>query len=307
MVDARGAGVPVVLLHGARASRTMWRAQVVALEAAGHLALSIDLPGHGIRVGERFSLEASDEVIGAAVGSVGGRAMVVGLSLGGYLGIAHAARHPEQVAGLVAAGCSTAPDQPVTSAWLQVARVIARLPDHGARLNQTLVDRTVPPEAVAALEEGGFALDVMVDLLSQMRTENTVDALARIACPVWLVNGQWDHFRTQERSFLRACPTARLVTVRGATHLVNLVRPVAFTRGLLEALDEVDAVERGRASAGAPPQGRRAPGQAQPGGVRNDQARTPPTMPAEFGTTTTSSPSAARTGGRMQRAFPPPR
>lgn len=235
--------LPVVLLHGARASRTMWRAQLDALDRAGRTAVAVDLPGHGERRGERFTVDDSLDAIGQAVDGVGGRAVLVGLSLGGYLGIAWTARHPDAVAGLVAAGCSTDPDQPVTGAWRRLAQLIARLPDQGAGLNQALVDRAVPAEAAQALAEGGFALDVMVDLLTEMRTVRPLQDLARITCPVWLVNGQFDHFRAQERAFVRACPTARLVTVRGATHLANLVRPVAFTRVLLEVLDEVDARE----------------------------------------------------------------
>jgi tetratricopeptide (TPR) repeat protein len=40
---------------------------------------------------------------------------------------------------------------------------------------------------------------------------------------------------------------------------------------------------------------------------RSDQARTPPTMPAVLGTTTTSSPIRANCSGRISREFPPPR
>ena len=233
----------MVLLHGARASRTMWRPQVDALERSGRRALAVDLPGHGLRMDETFTVEGSLAAIDDAVHDVGGRAVLVGISLGGYLGISWAARNPERAAGLVAAGCCTSPDQPLTGAWRRAAQVIGRLPDRGERLNQVLVDRAIPPEGAAALAEGGFALDVMVDLLRAVRELRTLDDLAEVRCPVWLVNGQWDHFRTQERRFLRACQDGHLVMVRGATHLVNLVRPVAFTRVLLDALDEVDARE----------------------------------------------------------------
>lgn len=241
MAPTSACPTPVVLLHGARVSRTMWRPQLEALERAGRTALAIDLPGHGRRIGERFSVAASLEAIAAAVDELGGRAVVVGLSLGGYLGIAHAARRPDQVAGLVAAGCSSVPDQPATTAWLLAVRGFARLPDRGAWLNQRLVDTALPPEGALAVAEGGFALDVMVDLLTAVRRTDPLADLARIRCPVWLVNGQWDHFRFQERAFCQAAPDARLITVRGATHLVSVVRPVAFTRVLLEALEEVDA------------------------------------------------------------------
>lgn len=240
--------VPVVLLHGARASRTMWRAQLDALARAGRPAVAIDLPGHGERLRERFSVEGSLAAVDDAVAAVGGRAVVVGLSLGGYTALHWAARNPAAAAGVVAAGCSSLPDQPATRAWLLAARGFARLPDRGAWFNQRLVDLALPPEAGAALAEGGYALDVMVDLLTAIQRVDPLDDLARTRCPVWLVNGQWDHFRLQERRLLAAAPDARLVVVRGATHLVSLVRPVAFTRVLLEALAEVDARESGAAA-----------------------------------------------------------
>lgn len=241
---ASAAMTPVILLHGARASRTMWRPQLEALARTGRTAHAVDLPGHGLRLGETFSVEASLTAIDDAIVQIGGRAVVVGLSLGGYLGIAYTARHPARVAGLVACGCSTSPDQPLTDAWRYAARLIARLPDRGAGMNQSLVDRVLPAEGAAALAEGGFALDVMVDLLSSMRAVRPLEDLPQITCPVWIVNGQWDHFRAQERLFAGACPTATLVSVRGATHLVNLARPVAFNRVLLTALEEVDRAER---------------------------------------------------------------
>src|SRR5690554_6937014 len=129
---------PVVLLHGARASRTMWNAQVVAVRRSGRTALAVDLPGHGSRLEERFTVAGCLDAVDDAVDRVGGRAFVVGLSLGGYLGIAYTARHPERVTGLLAAGCSTDPGQPITDAWRRAAQLIARLPDRGARLNQAL-------------------------------------------------------------------------------------------------------------------------------------------------------------------------
>lgn len=232
--------LPVVLLHGARTSGTMWRAQLEALERAGRRAVAPDLPGHGRRVDETFTVEASLEAIGDAVGDLGGRAVVVGLSLGGYLGTAWAARNPGAAAALLLSGCSTDPDTVLTGAWLQAARLIARLPDRGEALNQALVDRALPPDGATDVAAGGFALDVMVDLLGAMRAVEPRVDLSRVTCPVWFANGQWDHFRLHERAFLAARPGARRVVVRGATHLASLVRPVAFTRVLLELLEEVD-------------------------------------------------------------------
>jgi len=218
----------------------MWRAQVEALERAGVPALAVDLPGHGRRLDERFTLDGSVATVERAVDELGGRALVVGLSLGGYVGITHAARRPDQVLGLVAASCCTQPRRLVLSGWALAGRFIARLPDEGASLNRFMVARTVPAAGARDLEDGGFALSGTGDVMREMAQAAPVDDLARVEAPVWLVNGRYDHFRGEERTFLRAARDGRLVVVPHATHLVNLVAPDRFNRVLLEVLQEVE-------------------------------------------------------------------
>ncbi|WP_402461837.1 alpha/beta fold hydrolase [Isoptericola aurantiacus] len=244
--------LPVVLLHGSRTSATMWRRQLRALDAAGIPALAPDLPGHGTRRGVRFGLDDAVAAVRSAVDDVGGRALVVGLSLGGYVAIEHRARHPEQCAGLVAASCCTSPDTPLRAAWLRIARRIERWPDSGARLNEALVRSTLDADSVHDLAAGGFALDAMGDILEAMAQVDARAALAASDSPVRLVNGQWDHFRGHERSMLAAARSggadARIVVVPRARHLVSLDAPVAFTRAVLEAHAAVSA---GRAAGAA--------------------------------------------------------
>ncbi len=217
----------------------MWRAQLEAADRAGVPALAVDLPGHGERRGERFTLEAAVDAVASGVDDVGGRALVVGLSLGGYVAIEHRARRPEQVAGLVAAGCCTPPRSPLRAGWLVVARRIERLPDHGAALNQRLVDRTLSVEGARDVGAGGFALEVMADVLEQVAACDPLSALRAATSPVWIVNGRWDHFRTSERAYLRAAAgvgaPAELVVVPRARHLVSLDAPVPFNRAVLDA------------------------------------------------------------------------
>lgn len=261
--------MPVILLHGLRTSATMWRAQVEALDGS-RPALAIDLPGHGARRGERFSVAAAMDAIDAAADRLaggGGRVAVVGLSLGGYLALAWAARRPERVAGVVAAGCSARPGGPLTWAWLGLARLIALLPDRGAALNRAMVAAAVPEPGATDLGAGGYALDVMQDALAEMGRVDPRADLAAIDRPVWLVNGRWDHFRLGERRTVRAARQARLVVVPHSTHLVSVVAPVAFTRVLLTALDELDELDarsvRGPADAPGPHAA------DDPGGVRH--------------------------------------
>lgn len=237
-------GLPVLFVHGSRTSRTMWRAQLEAMDRAGIVAVAVDLPGHGERTGEAFTLDGAVATVAGAVDDLGGRALVVGLSLGGYVGIEHRARFPEQVAGLVAASCCTVPASRLRVAWRVAADRIERLPDNGAALNQALVRRTLPAAGVEDIGAGGFALTTMTAILDEVGRTAPLAALSATDSPVWFVNGRWDHFRFGERTYLAAARSggarAELVVVPGAKHLVSLDRPVAFTRAVLAAHHELD-------------------------------------------------------------------
>jgi pimeloyl-ACP methyl ester carboxylesterase len=248
----------VVLVHGLRTSATMWRRQVAALAHHGIDAIAVDLPGHGSRMDEPFSIEAAMRVIddafpaeaaeadadadGNARARVSGRTprLLVGLSLGGYLGIEYAATHPGRIDGLVAASCGTRPRGAGLAGYRRLADAIGRLPDRGRALNDLIVRVFLPRESVADVLAGGVALDVMEPVLGAVGALDPEDALARVEVPVWLVNGRFDHFRIEERRMLRATRDGRLVVVPGATHLVSLARPEEFTAVVLGAVAELE-------------------------------------------------------------------
>jgi pimeloyl-ACP methyl ester carboxylesterase len=78
--------------------------------ATTHRVIAVDLPGHGSRGAETFTLPAAAAAIAAAIDAeAGGRAVVVGHSLGGYAAMDLAARSPDRVRGLVVSGASQEP------------------------------------------------------------------------------------------------------------------------------------------------------------------------------------------------------
>lgn len=235
----------VILVHGLRTSATMWRQQVEDLTAAGVPVLAVDLPGHGTRLGERFTLDAAiaaiDEAVTEATASTGRPPYLVGFSLGGYLAIEWAAQQPGRVTGLLAASCATVPRAVVIDTWRVIARVIHTFPDRGRALNDFAVRMFVPSPGAEDIIAGGVALEVMDDVLRALRGLRPLASLGTVAEPVLFVNGQFDHVGLQAGKFLAAARRGQRVTVPRATHMVSATHPAQFTAALLENYRAVSA------------------------------------------------------------------
>ncbi|MET0974072.1 MAG: alpha/beta fold hydrolase [Leifsonia sp.] len=228
-------GPPVLFLHGIRTSASMWRAQLEALDGRGIRAVAIDLPGHGTRMGEPFTVDAAIAAIDAAIDDLGEPVLLVGLSMGGYIGMHYAATHPHRLHGLVAASCGAIPRPVFIGGYRAVAAAIHRLPDRGSALNDGLARLLVPETGVSDLLGGGIALEVMQSGLQAIGTLRPLEDLAAYDGPVRLVNGRYDHIRFDERRMLRASRHGSLVIIPRATHLASLVQPAAFTEVVLAA------------------------------------------------------------------------
>ena len=101
VVDGPPSAPAIVFVHGTRLTKAMWLLQQAALHDEFR-TIALDLPGHGARADEPFTLEAGADAVSAAIRDhAGGRAIVVGLSLGGYVAMALAAREPERVRGQI--------------------------------------------------------------------------------------------------------------------------------------------------------------------------------------------------------------
>src|SRR5690606_5804577 len=86
---AGGVTVQVVLVHRIRTSATMWRSQASWLDEHGIPAHPVDLPGHGSRMAEPFTLEEALLTIDSAVRHAAqrGPVLLVGHSMGGLLSL----------------------------------------------------------------------------------------------------------------------------------------------------------------------------------------------------------------------------
>jgi pimeloyl-ACP methyl ester carboxylesterase len=103
VLSVPGNGTPIVLLHGYADSADTWRGVLARLEALGHRALAVDLPGFG-RAGRRRPgplLPQFDDFVDALLESIE-PVVLVGNSLGSATAVRAAGRRPHMVKGLVA-------------------------------------------------------------------------------------------------------------------------------------------------------------------------------------------------------------
>jgi len=221
----------VVFVHGIRTSATMWRAQVEHLTAAGIGAHALDLPGHGTRMSETFTLDGAFETIDAAVTDAAARGpvLLVAHSMGGLVSIEYMGREdPPPVEAFIAAGCTSIPHGAGLTMYRTLARGFDRLPRRGQPLTDMVLDRTLPPETRADFAAGGYAYDAQDTALRSLSVLDLVSALKRISVPMWFVNGQWDQLRLNERLFTALKPEAELIVVPRTSHLVTAMRPRVF-------------------------------------------------------------------------------
>lgn len=236
--------VQIVLVHGIRTSATMWRSQLAFLEEADIPAVAIDLPGHGTRMAEDFTLHEAMHTIDAAVRDAASRGpvLLVGHSMGGLLSLAYVggAEKPP-VTALIAASCTALPHGAGLTAYRMIARAVDRLPDRGMWLTERILDATIPLETRADFAAGGYALDTQDVALRYLSALDLATAVARIEIPLWFVNGQYDQLRVNELLFRRLAPHAELVVVPRTTHLVTAMRPDVFNAVLRVAIATVEA------------------------------------------------------------------
>lgn len=246
-VGGPGSSRPILLLHGAGLSWRMWLPHIRPLESE-YRVIAPDLPAHGRRDDETFSLEAAVAVADEALEDAGaGPALVVGQSLGGYVGIELAVRRPDRVAALALSGASAdyrgwlAVKTRLAGLFTRVRAGVGPLERRFQRgVRSGLRSKPVSDAVVDAILEGGISASgygggataiAGIDFPAKLRTYDG---------PVLLVNGERDRLnRPAAETLAPTLPDARTRVLAEAGHTCPLDRPAAYTATVREFADSV--------------------------------------------------------------------
>jgi len=246
--DDVGSGLPVVFLHAFPLNRTMWDPQVTALVGESR-CIAIDYRGLGeSKGGEPYSMDRyADDVAGVLDTLQIARAVVIGLSMGGYVAFALWRRHRDRVRALVLADTRATADTPETIARRRELIEIARAQGSTAVANAQitgLVGKTTR-------EKRPDIYDAMHRMIAQapvagiigatealMSRPDSTETCATIDVPTLVVVGDEDVL-TPPRDAAKladAIRGSRLEVLQGAGHLSNVERPAAFNTVVSEFL-----------------------------------------------------------------------
>jgi pimeloyl-ACP methyl ester carboxylesterase len=243
--DSGGDGPPVILAHGFLMDREMLAPQVSAL-APEFRVITWDERGFGETQfdGRPFTYwDSARDCLGLLDHLGIERAVVGGMSQGGFLSLRAALLAPERVRALVLIDTQAGPEDPerlpayrqMQQTWLragpvdELAGVIANLIIGDPELNRVWIAkwRKLPTENMRPVG------DTLFD------REDITDRLGEITCPAIVIHGTADQSIEVERAEqlcrgLSGC--AGVVLIEGAPHASNLTHPDQVNEPLLRFL-----------------------------------------------------------------------
>ena len=233
----------IVFVHGALMGRAVWRPQLDALSDRFR-CVSVELPGHGTQRNVPFELDdAADGVIRAIDRAAGGRTVLVGLSLGGYVAMTVASRHPEKVRGLVIAGSTREPTGVSRLAFEAYAAALRLAPESVVRtIALGYFRRRYGRLLAAAITAGGHFAHGGSRAVRNIAGSRFRERLVAYGGRILVINGTLDLvFRIGAGRFIAGVPGVTNRVIPRAGHLSNVDQPEVFTRLIEEFVGTLPA------------------------------------------------------------------
>jgi esterase len=246
-----GAGDPLVILHGLFGSRRNWTSIASSL-GRHHRVLAVDLRNHGTSPwDDRHDYPALAADIARFIEvEVGGRAPVVGHSMGGKTAMMLALTRPELVKQLVVVDIAPTVSRGPIGEVLQILRSVplerfTTRAEVQAALAETIPDPKLRGFLMLNVVAGPTGLSWAVNLDALARHFDLIAGFPEVPTPraypgpaLFLVGGNSDYVRPEHHTEMRRLfPAATIEVIPGAGHWVHADAPAAFVAALERFLE----------------------------------------------------------------------
>jgi len=250
-VHDEGSGPAIVFLHGFPLDHRMWEAQLPALP--GWRKIVPDLRGFGasgVTPGTVTMDRFADDVAGILDALAIPKAVICGLSMGGYIALAFWRRHAARVSGLVLCDTRAVPDTEEAAAGRRksATQVLAE----GSKVAAEAVvpklfakgTQEARPELLVeyrALMSGMPPAGVAAAQLGMAERPDSRPTLPTITVPTQVIVGIEDVISTpaEMQSIAAGIPGAEYSIIAGAGHMSPVENPSEFNFELLGFLERV--------------------------------------------------------------------
>lgn len=245
-----GEGRPLVLLHGFLFSSAMWAPQVEALRDRFRI-ITVDFRGHGQSspISDSFTLYDLVSDVVAVLSECGvSRAVWIGLSMGGMVGLRAAITVPEAVEGLVVLDSDAGTEDTMTQLRYRAmsfgARFLGLRPFLPA-VSRLIFGRTTHREREGLVREwkprilANDVTSIRTTLEALLRRDSLVPLLKEIDVPTLVIAGEEDRTLSVERSrqIAAGIAGAEIEIIPKAGHLSSLEVPETANQLLKEFLE----------------------------------------------------------------------
>src|SRR5712692_1526318 len=236
---------PIILIHAFPLSLEMWKSQIEVLKQSSRV-VAYDIRGQGeSEVGDgQYTMEFFvDDLIGLMDHLKIERAILCGLSMGGYVSLRTAERNPERLRALVL--CDTKAEADSNEAKLKRAASIRSIKDRG-------LEQFADSQVMSALTEETFArnparvqtaremilrnspIGLCGALLAMVSRTDTTTFLPSIRVPTLILVGDKDNVTPPDVSkrMHDSIPNSQMRMMPGAAHWSNIENSQEFNKHL---------------------------------------------------------------------------
>lgn len=250
--EVHGQGTPLLLTHGYSSTSQMWQGQIEIISRQYKLIIW-DMRGHGktdypddpSAYSEPHTIADMAAILDEVAGP-GSKAIVGGLSLGGYMSLAFYSAHPDRVISLLI--IDTGPGFKKDTArdgWNKYARSTGdHFDQHGLG---PLQDASPERSQVSHRNAKGIA-HAARGMLTQ-RDPHVINSLGNIKVPSMVLVGADDKGFLAATDYMASkIPRAKKVVIPNAGHAANIDNPTAFNQELMAFLGSLEDRTKPKAS-----------------------------------------------------------